>query len=236
MDDFIQIEGISKKYDNKYVLKDVSMSIPSGRIIGLLGDNGIGKTTLLRLLGNLQKPDKGEIRIDNTPASQMKAKDIVYLLEPANIYDWMKIKEAIAFYSDFQPDFDKERALRICCEFGLDPNAKITRLSKGNKEKVCLMLAFSRNAKLYLLDEPLGGVDPTLKKNVKKFILENIPTDATIIMATHLLKDLEVLFDQIIIITGEGRIIYVDTDEIRETRNQSIDEYYAEVIENAASH
>lgn len=236
MDDFIQIEGISKKYDNKYVIKDVSMSIPSGRIIGLLGDNGIGKTTLLKLLGNLQKPDKGEIRIDNLPVTQVSAKDIVYLLEPANIYDWMKIKEAIAFYSDFQADFDKEKALRICGEFGLDPNAKITRLSKGNKEKVCLMLAFSRNAKLYLLDEPLGGIDPTLKKNIKKFILENIPTDATIIMATHLLKDLEVLFDQIIIIIGVGKIIYVDTDEIRETRNQSIDEYYAEVMENAASH
>jgi len=96
MDDFIQIKGISKKYDNKYVIKDVSMSIPSGRIIGLLGDNGIGKTTLLRLLGNLQMPDKGEIRIDHTPVSRMKAKDIVYMLEPANIYNWMKIKDAIA--------------------------------------------------------------------------------------------------------------------------------------------
>jgi len=236
MDDFIQIEGISKKYDNKYVMKDVSITIPSGRIIGLLGDNGIGKTTLLKLLGNLQKPDRGEIRIDHTPVSQMKAKDIVYLLEPANIYDWMKIKQAIAFYSDFHADFDKDRALRMCREFGLDLNARITRLSKGNKEKVCLMLAFSRKAKLYLLDEPLGGMDPTLKKNIKKFILENIPTDATIIMATHLLKDLEILFDQIIIMTGAGKIIYVDTDEIRGTRNQSVEDYYAEVIENAASH
>lgn len=236
MDEFIQIKGISKKYDNKYVIKDVSMSIPSGRIIGLLGDNGIGKTTLLKLLGNLQKPDQGEILIDNTPVNQMKAKDIVYLLDPVNIFDWMKIKDAIAYHSDFQADFDKEKALRICREFGLDPYSKITRLSKGNQEKVCLMLAFSRNAKLYLMDEPLGGIDPTLKKEIKKFILENIPADATIIMATHLLKDLEVLFDQIIIITGTDKIIYVDTDEIRKNRNQSIEEYYVEVIENAACH
>jgi ABC-2 type transport system ATP-binding protein len=236
MDDFIQIKNISKKYDNKFVIMDLSMSIPSGRIIGLLGDNGIGKTTLLKLLGNLQKPDRGEIRIDNTPLNLMLSKDIVYLLEPANIYDWMNIKQAIAFHSDFQADFDKGNALRLCREFGLDLHARVNRLSKGNKEKVCLMLAFSRTAKLYLMDEPLGGIDPTLKKNMKKFILENIPTDATIIMATHLIKDLEVLFDQVIIMTGVGKIIYVDTDEIRRTRNQSIEEYYSEVIENAAGH
>jgi len=233
MDDFISIKGISKKYGSTYIIKDMSMSIPSGRIIGLLGDNGIGKTTFLRLLGNLQQPDEGEIQIEQIPVSQMNVKDIVYLLEPANIFDWMKVKDSIAFYRDFYEDFDAEKALRICREFGLDPNVRISRLSKGSKEKVCLMLAFSRNAKLYLMDEPLGGIDPTLKKNIKMFILENIPADATIIMATHLLKDLEVLFDQIIIM-GTGKIIYVDTDEIRETRNQSIDEYYSEVMENAA--
>ena len=233
MDDFISIKGISKKYGSTYIIKDMSMSIPSGRIIGLLGDNGIGKTTFLRLLGNLQQADEGEIRIEQTPVSQMNMKNIVYLLEPANIFDWMKVKDSIAFYRDFYEDFDAEKALRICREFGLDSNVRISRLSKGSKEKVCLMLAFSRNAKLYLMDEPLGGIDPTLKKNIKMFILENIPADATIIMATHLLKDLEVLLDQIIIM-GAGKIIYVDTDEIRETRNQSIEEYYAEVIENAA--
>jgi len=233
MDNLISIKGISKKYNNTFVINDVSMSIPSGRIIGLLGDNGIGKTTLLKLLGNIQQPDKGEIRIGETLVSQMNAKDIVYLLEPVNIYDWMKIKDAISFYRDFYEDFDAQKALRICREFGLDPKARITRLSKGNKEKVCLLLAFSRQAKLYLMDEPFGGIDPTLKKNIKKFILENIPVNATIIMATHLIKDLEVLFDQIIIL-GAGKIVYVDTDEIRETRNQSIDEYYSEVMENAA--
>jgi len=233
MDDLISIKGISKKYYNTYVMKDVTMSIPFGRIIGLLGDNGIGKTTFLKLLGNIQQPDKGEIRIGETPVNQMNTKDIVYLLEPANIYDWMKVKDAISFYRDFYEDFDAQKALKICSEFGLDPNVRITRLSKGNKEKVCLLLAFSRQAKLYLMDEPFGGIDPTLKKNIKKFILENIPANATIIMATHLIKDLEVLFDQIIIL-GAGKIVYVDTDEIRETRNQSIDEYYSEVMENAA--
>lgn len=235
MDDFITLKGVSKTVRNTSVIKDLTLSISSGRIVGLLGNNGIGKTTLLRLLGNMQLPDEGEIRIENMPVSAATARKIVYLLAPDHLFEWMRVKDAIAYQQDFFPDFDTKKAYRICDEIGINPEERIDRMSKGNQERVCLILAFSRNAKLYLMDEPLGGIDPTFKRGIKRFILENLPEDATIIMSTHLLKDLEMLFDQILIMK-EQTIISIDTDEIRAERGQSIDDYYEEVMSDAVNH
>ncbi|MDD4096095.1 MAG: ABC transporter ATP-binding protein [Oscillospiraceae bacterium] len=229
MSDLVSIKGLSKKVRETPVIKDLTLSIPAGRIIGLLGNNGIGKTTLLRLIGNLQLPDEGEIRIGDKAVSAATAKSTAYLLTPEQLFDWMKVRDAITYFRDFFPDFDEAKARRICEELEIDPQSKIKELSKGNKEKVCLMLAFSRNVKLYLMDEPMGGIDPTIKRNVKKFILENIPEDATVILSTHLIKDMEVLFDQLLIMKDHS-VLSVDAEEVRASRNLSVDDYYAEVM------
>lgn len=234
MSDLVSIKGLSKKVRGTPVIKDLTLSIPSGRIIGLLGNNGIGKTTLLRLIGNLQLPDEGEIRIGDKAVSAATAKSTAYLLTPEQLFDWMKVRDAITYFRDFFPDFDEAKARRICEELEIDPQVKIKELSKGNKEKVCLMLAFSRNVKLYLLDEPMGGIDPTLKRNVKKFILENIPEDATVILSTHLIKDMEVLFDQLLIMKDYS-VLSVDAEEMRASRNLSVDDYYAEVMSDGGN-
>lgn len=231
MSDLISIKGVSKNLRGTSVIRDLTLSIPSGRIIGLLGDNGIGKTTLLQLIGNFLLPDEGEIRIADVPVSSATRKCTSFLLSPEQLFDWMNVRDAIAYYRDFFPDFDEQKARRICGEFGIDPQGKIKDLSKGNKEKVCLMLAFSRNVKLYLLDEPMGGIDPTMKRDVKRFILENIPEDATVILSTHLIKDMEVLFDQLLIMKDYS-VLSVDAEEVRAKRNMSVDDYYAEVMSN----
>lgn len=230
MAEFIRVEGLAKKYNSNYIIKDLSLNIPRGRIIGLLGENGVGKTTLLRLLGDLLYKDSGIITLDQQPMASNLSK-IAYLLEPTNLYEWMKIKDAITYYKDFFDDFDKQKAMQLCYEFNLEPDQKISKLSKGNKERVCLLLMLARQACLYLMDEPMGGLDPSFKKQMKKIILSNIQKEATVIIATHLIKDLESLFDQVIIMK-ENEIIHVGADEIRERHNKSIEDFYLEVVGN----
>lgn len=231
MNDLVKIEGVYKKYYENYVIKNLNLKIPANRIIGLLGNNGIGKTTFLRLLANIIHADKGSITFFNEQGKSDGIESVAYLLEPANFYEWMKIKDAIEYYQDFFPDFDTKKAFKLFEEFKLSPEAMINKLSKGNKERVCFLLALSRNVKLYLLDEPMAGLDPLFKKNIKKTLLSNIPEGATVIMATHLLRDLEILFDQIIIMK-ENQVICANTEEIREKLHLSVEAYYMEVMEN----
>ena len=229
MSEIIRVNGLTKRYQKEVVLDRVSFGIESGRVIGLLGKNGIGKTTLLRILANLSLPDEGEVMFQGKLMDYDAIKRVSYLMEAKELYDWMTIEDSIQFYHDFFPDFDVERARKLCNEFELDPKKKIVKLSKGNQERVCFLLAICRRVALYLMDEPMGGLDPLFKSYLKRILLDHIPEGATVIMATHLLKDLELLFDQVIILHGL-QVMIKDTDEIRSRLRLSIENYYMEVI------
>lgn len=231
MNNLLTVEGLKKSYGRKKVLNGISFSVSSGKVVGLLGENGIGKTTLLRTIANILKSDRGTITIDGELISLKTQKSVSFLMEPQDFYPWMKIKDSIKFYRDFYPDFDLKKAQKFCEDFNLDLNCPITKLSKGNKERVCLLLNLSRNVRLYLLDEPLGGFDPKLKKDIIKTILSNISENVTVIISTHLLKDLESIFDDVLILKN-GELIYIATDEIREKHHLSVEDFYLGVVEN----
>lgn len=231
MSDCLEIKNISKSFGKNNVFNNLSFSISNGRVIGLLGENGIGKTTLLRIIAGLENTDDGNIYINGDKISYKTREKISFLIEPFNLYPWMRIKDAIAYYSDFFKSFDVSKANQLCNQFNLDLSLQIKYLSKGNKERVCLMLNLSRKVPLYLLDEPVAGLDPKIKKDIIQTILSNIQDDSIIIIATHLLRDLQTIFDDIIILK-KNEVVLFSAEEIREKYNKSVEEYYLEVINN----
>lgn len=231
MSDCLQVQNLSKSFGKKCLFNNLSFTVSKGKVIGLLGENGIGKTTLLRIIGGIQPPDKGSIIIDGDKMSYKTKEKISFLMETFNLYPWMRIKDAIAYYKDFFISFDLNKATQLCSKFNLDLNLKINTLSKGNKERVCLMLNLSRKVPLYLLDEPAGGLDPKIKKDILQIILSNMEENSSILIATHLLLDFQILFDDIIILKKD-KIIVFSADEIREHYNKSVEEYYLEVIDH----
>ena len=232
MSNIVTIENITKCYGKKVVLDKLSLTIESGRIIGLLGENGVGKTTLLKILADLCKPEKGTILISGKPLSSQTHSEVSFMLDISNLYSWMRILHAINYYNDMFPDFDKEKALSLCKQFNLNVKEYVQLLSKGNQERVLLMLTISRKVPLYLLDEPIAGVDPRMKKSIIQIILANIPEDSTVLIASHLLRDLEEIFDEILILNGH-KLISISADDIREQYHQSVEDYYMEVTQNA---
>ena len=235
----IKVEKLGKKFGKQWIFRNLNFEISEGKIVGLLGENGIGKTTLLRTISGLLKADEGRVDIYNTindPTDIQKiaytadSKKVAYLLDPSHIFDWMKVKDILSYYKDFFVDFDYEKALRLCTEYNINPNNKIVKLSKGNKERVCFLVNISRNVPLYLLDEPMAGFDPKFKKEMMQMLVQNMNEYSVIIIATHLLKDMETLFDEVIIMKKDG-IMIESTDEIREVRKQSLDSFYMEVVD-----
>ena len=236
----IKVEKLGKKFGKQWIFRNLNFEISEGKIVGLLGENGIGKTTLLRTISGLLKADEGRVDIHNTindttdiqkiAYTAEDSKKVAYLLDPYHIFDWMKVKDILSYYKDFFEDFDYEKALRLCTEYNINPNNKIEKLSKGNKERVCFIVNISRNVPLYLLDEPMAGFDPKFKKEMMKMLVQNMNENSVIIIATHLLKDMETLFDEVIIMKKAG-IMIESTDEIREVRKQSLDSFYMEVVD-----
>ncbi|WP_297427140.1 ATP-binding cassette domain-containing protein [Clostridium sp.] len=231
MSNCLQVQNLSKSFGKKCIFNDLSFTISKGKVIGLLGENGVGKTTLLQILAGLQSADSGSILIDGVELSYKQKEKISFLLEPYNLFNWMRVKDTISYYKDFFTSFDVDTAHGLCEQFSLDLNLKIKNLSKGNKERVCLMLNLSRKASLYILDEPLGGLDPKIKKDIIKTLLSYIPENSTMLIATHLLLDLQSIFDEVLILKKAGIILF-SADEIREKYNQSIEDYYLEAINN----
>ena len=229
MDNIITVSNLSKSYGKKLVFDKISFSLPRNRIIGLFGDNGIGKTTILRLLADIIKPDSGEILISGQKVSRKTRDEVSFLLEPINFYSFMKVKDAVQYYRDFFKNFDYEKALRLCKIFEMDLSLPIAKLSQGNKERLCLLLNISRKVPLYLLDEPIGGFDPRFKRDLIKTILSNLDENVTMIISTHLLRDMESIFDEILILK-KNEIVQATSDDIRST-GISIEEYYLEVVE-----
>ena len=227
----IRIQGLYKSFGTNQVLNGLTVELETGRIIGLLGENGIGKTTLLQLMAEILHPDRGYISFGKMEQNGTAKGCVSFLLEPEYFYLWMKIKDAIHFYKDNFKGFNEFKAIEYCNRFHLDQNSKIRNLSKGEKEKVSILLNLSRNACVYLLDEPAGGFDPKFKKEIMHLILESMDETKTIILSTHLLKDFETVFDDVLILRKEDSV-YLSCEDIRQNFGKSVEDYYLEVTKN----
>lgn len=222
----LECKNIVKKFDNKTVLDNVSLKLSKGKIIGLLGKNGAGKTTLIKIINGLLTTDNGEILFNNHDISYKDRNDIAYLPERSYLNKDMKIYESINYMKDFYSNFDENKAYILLEELNLDKNITISKLSKGMQEKLRLILVMARNADLYILDEPLGGVDPATRDYILDTILTNIKSGSSVLISTHLISDVERILDEVIFI-DDGKIKLVsDTDELREKENASIDEIF----------
>lgn len=230
MTKLVECNNVSKRYGTKLALDHINLTIERGKIIGLLGPNGSGKTTLIKLLNDLLSLDQGTILINgNKPGIESK-KVISYLPERTYLNFNMKIKELITYFQDFYEDFDCSKAYELLEKLGLNPNDKLKAMSKGTKEKVQLILVMSRKADLYILDEPIGGVDPAARDYILDTILTNFNDHASIIISTHLIADIERVLDEVIFVKQGKIILQKSTDEIRKESGQSIDGYFREAF------
>lgn len=226
----VKCDGLTKRYGRLTALDNVNLSIESGRIVGLLGPNGSGKTTLLKLANGLLVPSDGEILLDgNKPG--VESKRIVSYLPDANyLPDWMAIEGLLELFQDFYQDFDVVKAKEMLLQLNLDGSRKLKTLSKGNKEKVQLILAMSRKAKIYFLDEPIGGVDPAARDFILNTIIKNYSEDAAVVISTHLIADIERILDEVVFINQGQLVSHRIVDEIRETEGKSVDALFREVF------
>ena len=222
----LEIKDLNKSFDNKEILKDINLSIQSGKIIGLLGKNGVGKTTLIKLMNDLLTPTSGEILIKGEKIGVETKKVISYLPERTYLNKHMKVSEVISYFEDFYDNFDSEKAKKLLKDLDLDINQKLTKMSKGMQEKVQLVLVMSRNADLYILDEPLGGVDPATRDYILDTILSNFNENASVIISTHLISDIEKILDEVIFIDKGQVVLQSDADKLRNKEKASIDEIF----------
>ena len=222
----IEIKNLSKSFNNKEILKDINIKISSGKIIGLLGKNGAGKTTLIKLINDLLTPTTGEILINNKKIGVDTKKVISYLPEKSYLNKQMKVSEVISLFKDFYEDFDENKAKKLLNDLDLDINEHLSKMSKGMQEKVGLVLTMSRNAELYILDEPLGGVDPATRDYILDTILSNFNENASVIISTHLISDIERILDEVIFIDKGKVILQSDADKLRNKEKSSIDEIF----------
>lgn len=230
MSEILRCEGLCKNYGNKPALKGLDLSLESGKIIGLLGPNGSGKTTLIKLACGLLKPTSGKIIIDGKEVGVETKSVVSYLPERNYIPLWMTVENIIDFFCDFYKDFRKELAYDMLKRLNINPKDKIKTMSKGTKEKVQLILVMSRNAKLYLLDEPIAGVDPAARDYIMDTILTNYNPEASVIISTHLIQDIEKILDDVVMIQYGNLRIHGSADDIREQKNMSIDQLFREVF------
>lgn len=228
--EIFECNNLTKNYGNKTALKNLNLKLSGGKIVGLLGPNGSGKTTLLKLAGGLLKPSEGEILINGSKPSEKSLELISFLPDANYLPTYMNVSELIKLFKDFYRDFDENKALKMLAELNIDKADKLKTLSKGNKEKVQLILAMSRNAKIYMLDEPIGGVDPATRDYILKTIIQNYSEDALVIISTHLIADIENVLDEVLIIKNGQLLIHKDTDTLRNEENKSIDELFREVF------
>ena len=224
--ELLECKNIYKDYDKKQVLKDINLKIPRGKIIGLLGKNGMGKTTLIKLINDLLTPTSGEILVNGKNIGIESKRIISYLPERTYLDKSMTIKQTLKYFTDFYDNFDIEKAKRLIKDLDLEIDTKISKMSKGMQEKLQLILVMSRNAELYILDEPLGGVDPATRDYILDTILNNFSEDASVIISTHLISDIERILDEVIFIDKGKIILSSNADKLREKEKGSIDEIF----------
>ena len=224
--ELLECININKSFGNKKILKDVNLTISRGKIIGLLGKNGTGKTTLIKLINDLLTPDTGKILINGKGVGIESKKIISYLPERTYLDKSMTVDKVLTYFENFYDNFDSKKARKLLKDLDLDTTQKISKMSKGMQEKVQLVLVMSRNADLYILDEPLGGVDPATRDYILDTILTNFNEGASVIISTHLIADIERILDEVIFIDKGKIILHSDSDELRNKEKGSIDEIF----------
>lgn len=232
MNDILQITSLSKNYSKTQALKDINLAIPKGKIIGLLGPNGSGKTTLIKTITGLITDYQGSIAIKGESPGPKANNHISYLPDKNHIPSWLTVKQAIAFFADFYRDFDSSHAEEMLTTMSIPLDKKIKTLSRGMQEKVQLSLVMSRRVSLYVLDEPIGAVDPASREFIIDTIIKNFPEDSSIFLSTHIIADIESILD-VAIFLREGEIVmHEDVDKIREEKATSLDGLFREVFRN----
>ena len=222
----LEVKHLTKTFDGKKILDDVNLIIPDGKIIGLLGKNGAGKSTLIKSINDLLTIDEGEILFKGKKLGVYSKENISYLPERTYLDKGMKVSEVIDYFKDFYENFDDNKAKKLLKDLDLDINQNLSKMSKGMQEKVQLVLVMSRKADLYILDEPLGGVDPATRDYILDTILSNFNENASVIISTHLISDIERILDEVIFIDKGKIVLQSDTDELRTKENASIDEIF----------
>lgn len=230
MDNIIEIKALTKKYGGTIALNNVDLDMKKGKIVGILGPNGSGKTTLIKLLTGLLHPTSGEIMIDGHLPSVYTKSIISYLPDRNSLYNWMKIEDAIRLFMDFYEDFDEKKADSLLEFMKLDRTMKVAELSKGMKEKLNLTLVLARKAKIYIMDEPIAGVDPVARDQILKAIIDNYEENSTMIITTHLVKDMENIFDELVFIDDGEIVLQGDAELLREEKKINIDDIYKEIF------
>ncbi len=229
----LECKSVYKKYGDKMVLKDVNLTVERGRIIGLLGKNGTGKTTLIKLINDLLTPSAGEIKVLDEKIG-IKTKNVIsYLPERTYLDKGMTVDKVVKYFSEFYDNFDVDKAYKLLADLELDTSLKLSKMSKGMQEKVQLVLVMSRKADLYILDEPLGGVDPATRDYILDTILTNFSEGASVIISTHLISDIERILDDVIFIDKGEIVLTEECDELRNREGGSIDEIFRRYFKNA---
>lgn len=226
----IECNGLCKNYGGKTALNNVSFSVDRGKIVGLLGPNGSGKTTLIKILSGLLTASGGGVTISEKPIGIETKKIVSYLPERTYLSEWMSVKQTVNFFKDFYADFSEETAYDMFKNLGIDTGERLRTMSKGTREKVQLILVMSRNAELYLLDEPIGGVDPAARDYILKTIISNYSENASVIISTHLISDIEHILDEVIFLKYGSLTLHKTVDEIREEQGKSVDALFREVF------
>ncbi|WP_101772839.1 ABC transporter ATP-binding protein [Peptostreptococcus faecalis] len=224
----LSVENVHKCYGTKEVLNGVNFNARKGKIIGFFGPNASGKSTLVKIINGLTTLDNGKIIVGGEDIGINSKKIISYLPERTYLNDWMKVKDIIDFFDDFYEDFKRGKAIKMFYDMNIDLNSKLKTLSKGTKEKVQLVLVMSREAELYILDEPIAGVDPAARSYIMKSILTNLPESSTLMIVTHLINDIETICDEVIFLNDGKIVIHEDTDVLRQRYSKSIDAIFRE--------
>ncbi len=230
MNHLVELNRLSKYYGKKAALNNVSLALESGKIIGLLGPNGSGKTTLIKILNGLLKDIKGEALIQGQKPGKSTKALISYLPDDDFFSDWMKAEDAIQLFKDFYEDFDADKVASLMKRLSIDPKQRIKTMSKGQKEKFQLSLIMSRNALVYIFDEPIGGVDPAAREVILDIILNNYSEDSLVLISTHLITDIEKIFDEVVFLKEGEIVLHRNVEELRSETGKSIDELFREVF------
>ncbi len=226
----LECKSLSKRYGSVQALEDVSFTVEPGRVVGLLGPNGSGKTTLIKLANGLLTPTDGEILINGEKPGKKTKAQVSYLPDKSCLAEWMNGKQLMDMFEDFYEDFRRDKAEEMLERLGINPKQRIKQMSKGTREKVQLILVMSRKAELYLLDEPIGGVDPATRDYILDTVIRNYNPSASVIISTHLIADVEQVLDDVLFINQGKVVLQSSVDEIREQQGKSVDAYFREVF------
>ena len=230
MKPILECKALGKRYGGVQALENVDLTVKPGRVVGLLGPNGSGKTTLIKLANGLLTPSSGEILIAGEKPGVNSKSIVSYLPDRPYLADWMNVRQLMDFFEDFYGDFQRDKALEMLARLNIDEKQRIKQMSKGTREKVQLILVMSRRAGLYLLDEPIGGVDPATRDYILDTIIRNYNPDAAVILSTHLIADVEQVLDDVIFINKGRVVLQSSVDDIREQHGSSVDGYFREVF------